>query len=102
MEWPGLTAGRFAANGNTVIVTTGDGKVLRSPDNGITWSTVISTNEDYLFAAMNGTEVYVGTSASTLLYSSDDGLHFNQKDNCPFWDPLCFVFKDTKCLLQLI
>jgi photosystem II stability/assembly factor-like uncharacterized protein len=84
-----------AANGNTVIATTAS-EVFRSPDDGITWSTVMTTTNSYMHAAMNGTDVYIGTGSTTFFYSQDDGLNFDQTDNCPFWDTFSFAFQGTK------
>ncbi len=85
-----------AANGNTVLVTTPGGEVLRSPDNGITWSSVLTTSYTYMHAEMNGSEVYIGTSSPTICYSADNGVNFTIFENCPFDYAHSFAFKDSK------
>lgn len=86
-EFDSTTITGFASNGTYLFagthktMSTYKGKILRSGDCGISWTELLSFNDDYIQSiAVSGNHVYAGTRMGGILVSHDNGNTWSEKE----------------------
>jgi hypothetical protein len=91
ISWRSIAFGNntFVAVGFTSTSSSSYNNIMRSTDNGVTWSTVASTRQ-YLYSICFGNSTFVAIGRNGALISTDNGLNWSFTSVTGEWYGVCF------------